>query len=97
MPFFKLVMNTGAPGEKNRSAFFEGEFLANGFFRGQKVNKATAEVTHEYNHVDKDGVEHIVTHYIQPGVIKKQTEYFSDLKYGGLTRRTIANQIKGME
>jgi hypothetical protein len=41
-----------------------------------------------------DGVVHDTTHLIQPGAIEKATEYFEDLKYGGLTRKTREKQIK---
>jgi hypothetical protein len=90
--FYKLMTNTGAPGEKNKTAYYRGYFKENGWFKGYRVNEHGEEIASE-NYM-KDGIEHTTQHLIQAGVIKRSARVYSDLKYGNLTTKTIEEQKK---
>jgi hypothetical protein len=97
--FFKIVMKPDEDGKKE-TFFFAGIIREDGWFLGQRLKRSGElltdqhEVLASYDYVDKAGIEHITHELIQPAAVETWTEYYEDLKYGGLTRNTIAKQKK---
>lgn len=95
--FFKIVFKRDQFVGKKQSVFFRGKIREDGWFFGQRINKNDTKPISLYDYMDKEGVEHLTYELIHPDAVEKWTEYYDDLKYGGLTWKALKQQIKNME
>ncbi len=88
--YYRIIFKPDESGHK-RTIWLCGGRREDGWYFGRRINPKTLQ---DDSYTDKEGTIHDIWQLISPAAIDRATEYFEDMRYGGLTRKTMEQQRK---